>query len=351
MLGKRRAYAYSKPAGYSYRQSSRGVTISHREYLGDISSSASFAVTAYNFNPGLQASFPWLCNVAANFTEYSVNHASLQFISTSADALNSTNTALGTIILVADYNVANQNFTTKQQIENSNLGISGKPSSDLVMPINVSKRHNVNNRFYIRSGNVPTGSDPHLYDLCKLQIATVGSQAAAVIGEIWIEYSISFSCPILIGSLAAPRIQYAHYRQTVFTNARPLNGSTSAGTLTKIDDSFGLSFNDTQIVFPAGCVTTPVMVQLVWYGSGAGVDGIQPSLTVVNGAGYDILIGNSQHDLDLDYGTSVQKLCSTSYWDLTDNTESRLTLGTTGTLPVGTQSLDIIIIGLSLESN
>lgn len=52
----------------------------------------------------------------------------LEYRTMSADALNSTNTALGQVIMSAQYNAGNPDFTNKQEMENYEGGVSVKPS-------------------------------------------------------------------------------------------------------------------------------------------------------------------------------------------------------------------------------
>jgi len=49
------------------------IIISNREYVGDIfapSTSGVFEVQAFPLNPGLEQTFPWLAQLAANYEEY-----------------------------------------------------------------------------------------------------------------------------------------------------------------------------------------------------------------------------------------------------------------------------------------
>lgn len=98
--------------------SSESVVFRHREYIADVSSSTTFTTTSYSVNPGLSATFPYLCNIAQNFQEYQFNGLVFEFKSTSADALNSTNTALGSVILAAQYRADAPLFVDKQQMLN-----------------------------------------------------------------------------------------------------------------------------------------------------------------------------------------------------------------------------------------
>lgn len=93
------------------------VTVKHREFLQDVSGSVAFTLQAFAINPGLFGTFPWLSALGANFEQYDLRGLVLEFKSTSASALNSTNTALGVVIMSTNYDTLDSNFTSKQQME------------------------------------------------------------------------------------------------------------------------------------------------------------------------------------------------------------------------------------------
>lgn len=173
------------------------VRFQYREYLGDISGSTAFNLASYFVNPGLQASFPFLSLLAGNFEEYEFEHIEYNFKSTSANALNSTNTALGTVVTAANYNCCEPNFTSKVQMEVTTGAISEKPSLSQVHGLDITPARTPLTKLFIRTQAVPLNQDQHLYDLANFQIATVGMQAAATIGELWVDYSVLLHKPRL----------------------------------------------------------------------------------------------------------------------------------------------------------
>lgn len=190
----------------------QSVRCAHREFIGDINSSTAFALQSYAINPGLSGTFPWLSAIANQFEQYKIHGLMFEFRTTSSDALNSTNTALGTMILATEYNVLLPSFTNKQQMENTIFSTSGKPSTTLLHPIECDPAQTPNQPAYVRSGATLIG-DNRLYDLGNFQIASVGSQASSVVGELWITYDITFYKPILNNS-AAFQAKTAHYLTT-----------------------------------------------------------------------------------------------------------------------------------------
>lgn len=223
-----------------------GFRIRHREYIGDVNSSTAFSNSSYSVNPGLNGTFPWLSAIAQNFEEYSIEGMVVEFKSTSADALNSTNTALGTIILCAEYNVLQPAYVNKQQMENSLFCMSAKPSECIIMPIECDKSQNPFKVQYIRNGDVTTG-DLRMYDLCNFQIASVGSQQASVVGELWLSYDIILRKPQLSSGLGLA-LKTAHYSLVA-----PAISTAYLGTSrTERIDTYGLTLSGTVVTIPAG---------------------------------------------------------------------------------------------------
>lgn len=174
----------------------------HREYIGDISTSTSFVATTYNVNPGLDSTFPYLSAMARNFQEYKFRGLVFEFKSTSATAVASTNTALGTIVLAAQYRADASTFVNKQQMLNEMWSVDGKPCDDILLPIECSPTMTPVPIQYIRYADLLASQDPKFFDLCKVTVATTGSQAAAVAGELWVSYEVEFHKPTLSSGLA-----------------------------------------------------------------------------------------------------------------------------------------------------
>nr|AQU11721.1 capsid protein [Cruciviridae sp.]AQU11723.1 capsid protein [Cruciviridae sp.] len=252
-----------------------GVRIRHREYIQDVSSSILFTNNTFSLNPGVSATFPWLSAIAQNFEQYRMEGFICEFKSTSADALNSTNTALGTVVIAAEYNTTAPAYVNKQQMENSMWCVSGKPSVDICMPVECSPSLNPLSNLYIRTGAVPSGQDQRLYDLCNIQVATVGSQAAAVIGELWVSYDVILLKPQLFSS-AGEDLKSAHYSLVApaVTTAYFGTSATAVGT-----DSIGLVLTGTVCTLPIGLSG---FFQLTYSANGASTAITSPTFTFAN---------------------------------------------------------------------
>jgi hypothetical protein len=219
------------------------VRVVHREFIGDITSSVAFVNSQFSINPGLSGTFPWLSTIANSFEQYEFHGLMFVFRSTSADALNSTNTALGTVIMAADYNAASQAYQSKIQMEQSMWCVSAKPSESQMAPIECDPKLNAARTFYVRQSGLPSGTDVRLYDLANFQLATVGSQAAAVVGELWVTYDVSLLKPQL--NYGAPSQCFTSHWSLVPTAGNMLDGATADY------NNMGVTVSADTITFPA----------------------------------------------------------------------------------------------------
>jgi hypothetical protein len=184
----------------SFKNLSNGTRVIHREYLYDVITSptiGAFKIQKVPLQPALGSSFPWLAASAENYQEYKLNGCILEFKSNSYNAVSSTNTASGTVVMSTDYNVLDAPFPNKFQMEQSQYTCSAKPSSHLMHPIECAKLETPTSVLFTRAGPVTTG-DLRLYDWANFYIATVGMQGASTnIGELWITYDITLLKPKL----------------------------------------------------------------------------------------------------------------------------------------------------------
>lgn len=300
-----------------------GFRIRHREYLGDVSSSIAFTNTVYNVNPGLDETFPWLSAIAQNFDQYEIKGMIVEFKSTSANALNSTNTALGTMILCAEYDSADSTYVNKQQMENSMYACSTKPSESMIMPIECDPRQNPIGNLYTRSGAVPSGKDSRLYDLCNFQIASVGSQAAAVVGELWISYDIILRKPQMSSGLGLALDSY-HLQMTNAAGDNPLGTAR-----TELFDTYGITATNVALTMMQG---HSGIHKLTYNVTGDSVAVTSPIVTYTNAA--EVLVYNNSASGHVQSGGTTTLFQFESVFRITDpSLPVVITFGVAGTLP------------------
>nr|AQU11706.1 capsid protein [Cruciviridae sp.] len=250
-----------------------GVRICHREYITDINSSVNFINSQYNINPGLSSTFPWLSGVAQNFQQYKLHGMIFTFVSTSADALNSTNTALGTVIMSTNYNASQAPFLNKSQMENNEFTTSSKPSNNIMHMIECDPKQTIQEgKFYIRTGSLPANQDIKTYDVGLFQLGTVGSQAVATVGELHVSYDIEFMKPIDL-SLVGTQNKCAHY----FANAGVTTSNYFGTAQVQRFDTIGITLSANTITFNPQFALPGDQFLLYIYWIGTAVSTVSPN--------------------------------------------------------------------------
>lgn len=207
-----------------FAKNGRGVIIKHREYLGDITGSVAFNINGYPINPGMPQTFPWLSAVASAYEQFSFKGLVFEFKSTSSNALNSTNTALGAVIMATEYDSKKPAFSSKLQMENYEFATSCKPAESCLHPVECNPAESTLTCLYTRQPSSVI-SDLRFNDLGQFYIATVGMQASSVIGELWCTYEVELLKPrIDVVPAVNSQVMYVDYGATT---SSPISATAS----------------------------------------------------------------------------------------------------------------------------
>lgn len=276
----------SSPTVPVMHQVGNSIRISHREYIADVISSdvaGEFKNTVYPLNPGMSVTFPWLSAIANAFEQYETLGFAVEFKSGSGDALNSVNTALGNVLMSAKYDASESAYTSKQSMLNSQWAVEGKPSQNLLLPIECAKSENPFSVMYVRDSALAPNRDIKMYDLCNINVATDGCQGQSVnLGSLWVTYDFLLKKPISIQNQGLT-IRSANYstssETTGITDMAPFGDKLSA-----VDpygaDGIGLTISSDTITFPEGLEGR---YMITYYIGGASYHLItQPTLTATN---------------------------------------------------------------------
>lgn len=175
----------------------RCTILAHSEFIKDVRGSVNFELDSFDINATNPACFPWLSQVARNYEQVVWQGLVFQFKTTCANAVASTNTALGTVVMSTQYDSLSPLFTNKQQMENYEFSQSSVPSASLMHPIECDPKLTLNQGLFYTDNpaNNNINADPRLYNIGRFNIATVGMQAAATIGELWVTYKVCLLKP------------------------------------------------------------------------------------------------------------------------------------------------------------
>lgn len=345
-MGKR---GFSTDAVPQFTGKTRGVRVTHREYLGDVvasSTAGAFSVTSYAIQPALFSSFPWLASFAAQFDEWRPN--GIVYCYRPMSSMYSGTSSLGTVIMATDYDVVDAPYVSKIEMENSEFAVSANCASAQYHPIECKMSERMANALFTRSGGV--SDSLRFYDLGNFQIATAGCTANQVCGELWVTYDITFMKPQLYGGISGGGILYSRYSLTSSTAAAPLGTSRSLTSGSTLRD---LTLTSTTIAFPLSCIGGTFIVAVGWNGSG-GVTYADPGFTASNGA-VGVYTNNNSYAGFLTAGDSTSTAGGTAVTRAhtfftvylttppTPGTLPTLTLGTSGTIPTSLTSAYLYI--------
>lgn len=327
----------------------QSVTVVHKEFLMDVRNYRSFTPFAWEINPGLEETFPWLHQIAAGYEEYTVNGIKFSYKPTFAAVTSTSSGGLGSIVMATRYNALDGDFIDKREMENSQGAVSFRPSVRGSHSLNAKAQSNVTKKLFVRTQKSydPTKQgDKRLWDLGKFTMAVVGmdpgvgTDNAVAIGELSVSYSITFSKPRYKNVINSD-----HFQLKSVTNTTPLGtatlsnqlGSTLGGTI----GSDGLRY-----IFP------PYVRRGKWLFSWGVVGGVatvtRPVISTINCQQENYF----QNDT-LNYGTGPQNgLTNTqnmlhNFVITVTGEGAQVIWGTAGTLPTSITAGDLWVTELS----
>lgn len=234
------------PAVHSTDES---IRFHHREYIGDVSmGGAVFTSKTYNVNPGLPATFPYLSSVASCFQEFSFKGLIFEYKTTSAASITSgTNTAMGSVMMAAQYRSDAPPFTNKVSLLNEMWSVDTVPSANVILPIECAPVESVMDKQYVRGG--PVTGDIKMFDLCSVTVATQGGQTGQnnIVGELWVSYDVELKKPSLSGAVGGGGFDL-FVSSATGTGSFPLTGMVPS----VLNTIGGAIVNNNSYTFPQG---------------------------------------------------------------------------------------------------
>lgn len=171
-----------------------GIRYTYREYLGDITTHpttvGAFHISKYELNPANVKTFPWGSSIALNFDQYVPLGIVFEFRSTASD--NTTNASVGSIIMATEYDVLDDDYTSKADMLQSAYSSEAKMSDDLLHGIECDPTELQRTVFYTRIFGAAnkTGDSARDYSLGNFFVATQGGNlpAGQSIGSLYVHY-------------------------------------------------------------------------------------------------------------------------------------------------------------------
>lgn len=235
----------------SMHNDSQSIIVRHKEYLGEVKSSISYAVQqTYPLNPGIQQTFPWLSGIASRFQEYTIRGAVFHYIPSSGSAVSSTNAALGTVMLQTSYRATDVPPTSKVEMLNEYCSNEVVPSDTMAHPIECDPKENPFNVQYVRTSAIPAGESTLLYDLGQTHLAVSGCQTDGnTIGDLWVTYEVELRKPLVASNVTTS--VYSGFGQAISPS---LPSNVFGTTIATCTGSLPATLLGQTIVFPKGYV-------------------------------------------------------------------------------------------------
>jgi len=209
------------------------VTVSYRMFVKDIfapgtsgvsGSAKGFSVEALDLNPGLEATFPWLSQVAANYEQYCMHQLIFTFVS-SVSSFETDTGVTGDILMLHQANEEDRVPQEAWMMKNTHGVVSGQVIDNLLCGVECDPAKTAGDDIkFVRYEGIDETKDKSKYDKGRLVLATANCPdqlAGNKIGELWCSYTVTLSIPKVVTATAAA------VRQDVFVhkddiNTRPL---------------------------------------------------------------------------------------------------------------------------------
>jgi len=246
-----------------------GIMICNREYVGDIfgpTTSGTFNVTPFPLNPGLEQTFPWLSQLAANYEEYEFHQLVFEFKSSLQD-VNSNNGQVGTILTATNYNASQPLFTDKPSMAAYYGSVSGKTTDDQTHGVECDPaKLSGSAGQYVRTNPVLTGEDLKSYDHGIFQLATHNIPGTATgtpvvytgllngtLGELYVYYKVHLRKPKFLTGRGNAITRCLYVSGGSESNTLPLGTQALLlkGQQNNINVDCALSSNTIKLTFPA----------------------------------------------------------------------------------------------------
>lgn len=167
------------------------IRIRHREYIGEIKGSASFATEAFPINPGMAKTFPYLSQMAYLFESYLFRGLSFSFETEKGSA------TVGSLMMAVDYDAADPAPLTKVSLMANRNAVRSPVWGSVSYNASSDDLHKFGVQRYVRQFIPAPNLDIKTYDVGNLFVSTQGCVDASVIGELYVAYDVELITPHL----------------------------------------------------------------------------------------------------------------------------------------------------------
>lgn len=186
------------PATANFSRDNMGrIRLRKREFIKNVRCTGDdFSIDSVICQPGLTEPFPYLSNIARNFTKYEPHGIVYEFVSLVSPY--SSVAQMGSIVMCFNTNQGDSSYTNKAAMENTGGAISFRPDKNCVFGVECAEKLRPYKQYFVRSGSTEYTSNTS-EDFGRMYIAQSGLPSTYskgdVLGELWVTYDIEFDVP------------------------------------------------------------------------------------------------------------------------------------------------------------
>lgn len=210
--------------------SAHGCTITRKEVIGIVSGSSGFTTQVSSLiSPTNSYLFPWLSQIASAYDQYTINSMKFTFNTFSGEVTTTQNQGVVLMAIVYDPDESvPATYTAARDYSGSVAGVTYKN-----LAVSYSKKNSLFSTQYIAH---PSVTEQATISPGYIQVWTENQPSVGVIGELIVEYSITFRMP-RVNVLA---VFNSRYQRAVF-NVASWNTLRTASTITSITTGWPLA--------------------------------------------------------------------------------------------------------------
>ena len=177
------------------------LIVSHRERLMDVfaPSDSGFHQDVFTVSPGIEKTFPWLSQIAANYEEYELMQCVFEYDGHSLVGINDALEVQGSLIMATQMNVKDKPFRDRHEMERFPHASKCAQHGSMVHGVECDPRKiQGDGHRYIRMGGLAKDEDARDFDHAKFTIGqynTPTELAGKEIGQLFVYYTVKLMKP------------------------------------------------------------------------------------------------------------------------------------------------------------
>ena len=177
------------------------LVVSHRERLSDVFAPADsgFHQDVFTVSPGIEKTFPWLSQIAANYEEYELMQCVFEYDGHSLVGINDTLEVQGSLCMATQMNVKDKAFRDRHEMERFPHASKCAQHGSMAHGVECDPRKITGDGHrYIRMGGLAKDEDPRDFDHAKFTLGQYNTPTELFgkeIGQLFVFYTVKLIKP------------------------------------------------------------------------------------------------------------------------------------------------------------